>query len=222
MTQRIVLLTKQDRFSTDAAALARSFFGDRLEHFSGTSTDPMPEWGEAETLVSFLSPWIVPAHILDRCETAINFHPGSVDYPGIGCYNFALYDGAPEFGATCHHMLPKVDAGAIIEERRFPTLPGDTVEILKLRTMVTILSMFHDIAALLAEGKPLPIAGTHWTRPAYTRRQLNALTECRPAMPKAEIHRRVRATTYPGYPGAVMVTERGRVPFPVPQRAAVA
>ncbi len=220
----VVLLTKRDRFSADACAMAHSFFGERVECFAGSGDDPMPERLEAgvETLISFLSPWIIPKRVLDRCGTAINFHPGSVDYPGIGCYNFAIYDGAAEFGATCHHMLPKVDTGKVVLERRFPMFASDTVEILKLRTMVTMLSMFHDIATLIADGKPLPIGDTHWTREAYTRRQLNALTECDQSMTEAEIRRRVKASTYPGYPGAVMLAGGQRVEFPVPQRAAVA
>ena len=27
-------------------------------------------------------------------KSAVNFHPASPDYPGIGCNNFALYDNA--------------------------------------------------------------------------------------------------------------------------------
>ncbi|MFN3389182.1 MAG: formyltransferase family protein, partial [Allosphingosinicella sp.] len=153
---------------------------------------------------------------------AINFHPASVEYPGIGCYNFALYDGAAEFGAVCHHMLAKVDTGRIIEERRFPLLPSDTVETLKLRTMVTMLAMFHDICGLIATGAALPSSEQHWTRRPYTRRDMNALREITPEMDEEEVARRVRAMTYPGYPGP-SVTVGGHTFFhPVPQRPPLA
>lgn len=219
---KIILLSKQDRFSQQAIDIARTLFGDDMQHFTGCVGDPMPALGDADFLISFLSPWIVPKEVLDRYPVAINFHPGSVDYPGTGCYNFALYEGAAEFGATCHHMLPKVDTGIVVLERRFPTFPADTVEALKLRTMVTMVSMFHDVACMIAEGRELPVAETHWTRKAFTRKQMNALKEVLPTMSKAEIERRVRASTYPGYPGAFMVDGGRTVHFPVPDRAPLA
>lgn len=224
MLKSLILLTKKDRFSADAAAIAKSMFDGSVEHFGGVGTDPLPAQVSAgcDLLISFLSPWIVPKHVLEKCGTAINFHPGSTEYPGIGCYNFAIYEGAAEFGATCHHMFPKVDAGLIIEERRFPMLPSDTVEVLKLRTMVTMLSLYHDIMCLLANEEPLPIARAHWAREPFTRKQLNAMMELQPSMSRAEIERRVRALTYPGYPGPYMLDGDRRAYVPVPDRAPLA
>ncbi|HEX8667483.1 MAG TPA: formyltransferase family protein [Allosphingosinicella sp.] len=225
MTAEIILLAKKERFSQDARAIAEAIFGDRLATFLGTVGDPLPEEvanGRPAFLLSFLSPWIVPGPVLERAGTSINFHPASIDYPGIGCYNFALYDDAAEFGAVCHHMLAKVDTGAVIEERRFPLFASDTVETLKLRTMVTMVSMFHDICCGIASGQKLPASASHWSRRPYTRRDMNALREIRADMPDEEIRRRVRAMTYPGYPGP-SVTLAGHVfHAPVPDRPPLA
>ncbi|HWT14101.1 MAG TPA: formyltransferase family protein [Allosphingosinicella sp.] len=223
---RVILLSKQDRFSREAADFARGLLGERLLVFTGQVGDPYPDLsglGPADTLVSFLSPWIVRQEDLERVAVAINFHPASVDYPGIGCYNFALYDGAAEFGAVCHHMLAKVDTGLIVDERRFPLLPEDSVETLKLRTMETMVAMFRDLIALIARGEPLPLAGVHWTRRPYTRKQLHALKVITPDMDEAEVERRVRAVTYPGYPGAVLHRPDGTLHhYPVPDREPLA
>ena len=118
---RIVLLSKTDRFSRAAQDYARGLWPN-VEIAGGAVGDPRPEClsRPGDYLISFLSPWIITADELARFDTAINFHPASTDYPGSGCYNFALYDNAPEYGATCHHMLPKVDTGLVIDERRFP------------------------------------------------------------------------------------------------------
>lgn len=225
MPRTIVLLTKLDRFSDQAVGIAKQAFGERVEHLSGKTIDPMPERLEAgaEVLISFLSPWIVPKRVLDRCDTAINFHPASTDYPGSGCYNFALYDKAAEYGATCHHMLPKVDTGRVILERRFPIATNDSVETLKLNTMVTMLAMFDEIVTDIAQGRALPVAPTHWTRKPSTFRQMEALKVIEPTMGATEIERRLRATIYPGYPGPVLRYPHGQeAAYPVPQRAAVA
>ena len=225
MTADIVLLAKTETFSRLARLVAQVLFGERLKSFLGTVGDPLPEELVASrpaVLLSFLSPWIVPQALLDQSSLAINFHPASVDYPGIGCYNFALYDKVTEFGALCHHMLAKVDTGIVIEERRFALLPSDTVESLKLRTMVTMLAMFHDICTLIATGAPLPESARQWTRRPYTRRNLNALKVIDPEMPAEEIARRVRAGTYPGHPGPSVTLAGHTFYYPVPNRDPVA
>ncbi|HEY0042964.1 MAG TPA: formyltransferase family protein [Allosphingosinicella sp.] len=222
---KYILLAKQDHFSRQAVTLAEAIFGEDVTTFTGKVGDPFPEAVRAvrpRALISFLSPWIVRQDVLENAEIAINFHPASTDYPGLGCYNFALYEDAPEFGAVCHHMLAKVDTGRIVEERRFTVLPNDSVESLKLRTMVTMVSMFHDICSKLASDLPLPEASVHWSRRPFTGREMNALKIIDPEMPAEEIARRIRATVYPGYDGP-SVTIGGKTFFyPVPNRTALA
>lgn len=225
MSPKVILLAKTERFSRTAVAIAESLFGEAAASFCGKVGDQLPDAlssAAPEYLISFLSPWIVPGDVLDRAGTSINFHPASVDYPGIGCYNFALFDEAPEFGAVCHHMVAKVDTGAIVEERRFPVFPEDSVESLKLRTMVTMTSMFHDICCLIAQGKELPRAETEWSRVPYTRRQMNELRKIEPDMQEAEVRRRIRAMTYPGYPGPFITVGGHTFYYPVPDRPPLA
>ena len=224
---RAILLIKRERFSRLAQDIAEELFGrSSVATYSGTVGDPEPpilSTASPDYLISFLSPWIVRKATLDRCGVALNFHPGSTDYPGTGCYNFALYDEAPEFGAVCHHMLPKVDTGKIVLERRFPVAAHETVETLKLATMNTMIGMFNEVAALLAAGEPLPAASTHWTRRPYTKREMDDLKVLRHTMEPSEVRRRIRATVYPGYPGPAMHMADGSIiPVVVPDRAAIA
>jgi methionyl-tRNA formyltransferase len=217
---KVILLTKTEPFSRMAQAIARDAFPE-LKICEGKVGDPRPSAFSTETpdfLLSFLSPWIVPGETLDRAGTAINFHSGSSDYPGAGCYNFALYEGAAEYGAVCHHMLPKVDRGAIIMERRFPIPPDATVQSLRHAALETMIEMFREVVALIAAGQPLPVADAQWTRRPFTSREIDALSICHEDMPEEEVRRRVRATYYPGYPGPVMHYNDGRVEeIPVPQ-----
>ena len=221
--ERVLLLSKRDVWSQHAARIVQvAFPGARW--CPGTRGEPAPFEVAAspDYLFSFLSPWIVPAAVLERCKIAINFHPGSAHYPGIGCYNFALYEGAAEYGAVAHHMAPAVDAGDLIEERVFPLFANDTVETLKLRTMVVLLALFHDVVAGLAAGLPLPSTDARWLRRPFMRRELDALTVIGADMAPAEIARRVRATTYPGFPGAAVELGGVRFAAPVPDREPLA
>jgi len=224
-TSSHLLLCKRDDWSGRAVDLATALFGERLRVERGNVGDPPPaalaEVGGG-VILSFLSPWIVPAEPLARAALALNFHPGSRDYPGIGCYNFALYEAAREYGPVCHHMTARVDRGAVVAERLFPVFAEDTVETLKLRTMVSMLDLFHDILSRLRSGAPLPETGRSWTRDPFRRRDLDALCRITPDLPADEIRRRVRATTYPGYPGAAIELGGVRFAAPVPARAPLA
>jgi methionyl-tRNA formyltransferase len=220
----VVLLSKKDDWSLKAGALATAALGDRLRWIKGERGEPFPDGMQASSgiLISFLSPWVVPASVLTLHTLAINFHPASSDYPGIGCYNFALYEGAETYGAVCHHMAPRVDSGALIDERRFAVAAAENVETLKMRTMVVMLAMFHDLVYMIAAGHDLPRAATAWSRKPFTRKQLDALCVVTPDMAEDEVRRRVRATTYPGLPGAHVRIHGQTFLAPVPVRAPLA
>ena len=174
-----------------------------VTHCLGQWGDPLPEeirrW-EGDYIVSYLSRWVVPEDLLLRArKAAINFHPASPDYPGIGCNNFALYEDAKEYGVTCHHMAPKVDTGRIIAVRRFPIHPEDDVAALLKRTYENQLALFFEIVQLMADGKDLPVSHETWTRPPFTRAQFIELFRITPDMSKDEIARRIRAVSYKGW-----------------------
>ncbi len=165
--------------------------------------DPLPaeaqEW-IGDYIVSYLSRWVVPTDLLGKARiAAINFHPASPEYPGIGCNNFALYEGATHYGVTCHHMAAKVDSGPIIAVRRFPVYPQDTVSSLLERTYANQIALFFEIADLMVDGKPLPRSAETWSRPPFTRKQFEELFRITPDMPADEIARRIRAVSYGAY-----------------------
>ena len=229
----VTLLAKDHQWGRTAAAWVRALFPDAAIHLGRTGT-PLPEGlglsggggsrqEEARpVLLSFLSPWIVPQTVLDRFALALNFHPGSRAYPGTGCYNFALYEGAREYGCVVHHMLAKVDSGQIVAERRFPIAPDETVESLQFKTLGVMLGLFAEILARLAAGAPLPTASDGWQRPAFRRRQLEELMRITPDMPADEVRRRVRATDYPGFFNAWIDLPDGRYHYAVREGPALA
>jgi methionyl-tRNA formyltransferase len=162
--------------------------------------DPLPDaargW-EGEHIISYLSRWVVPGYLLERAKVAaINFHPASPEYPGIGCNNFALYDEAKEYGVTCHHMAPRVDTGAIIAVKRFPVFVTDNVATVLSRTYDYQLVLFYEIVSLFLEGRELPTSQERWTKKPFSRKEFNDLRRITPDMTKEEISRRIRATTF--------------------------
>lgn len=172
-----------------------------VDYFDGDWGDPLPEaarqW-RGDVIVSYLCRWVVPAQLLERAAVAaINFHPATPEYPGIGCNNFALYENAPTYGATCHHMAARVDTGGIIQVRRFALAPRESVATLLERTYAAMAELFEDVMSGFLRTGRFPQSAETWTRPPFTRAQFEALRRIEPGMTADEVERRVRATDYP-------------------------
>ena len=196
----VLILGKTEHRDSRAVSTCCERSSTRTLTCLGRVGDPFPEaaahWS-GDLIISYLSPWIVPASILARAgRAAINFHPAPPEYPGIGCVNFALYEEAAVYGVTCHHMAPAVDSGEIIAVRRFPIRRGDDVASLLERTYQCQLALFYEVMAGLRAGRPLPRSTEQWGAHLYTRRELNELARLDPAMTVEDMRRRVRATTY--------------------------
>ncbi|PJZ70243.1 hypothetical protein CH373_12505 [Leptospira perolatii] len=188
-----------DKYAEQAARYLKQIFPDSLVVF-GLRGEKMPEFFETwqgDYVFSYLSPWIIPARLLQSAaKGAINWHPGSPEYPGIGCTNFAIYNGETEFGITCHYMNPAVDTGKIVEVKRFPILENDTVFSITEKCYALIINSFFRIVERIANHLILPESDEKWQRKPFTRKELDALCEIKPDMSAEEVEKRIKATTY--------------------------
>jgi len=202
---KVLFLGELDRpLVRSALAHARLVFDD-VEAANGSLEDDV-EWWEGDYLLSFLCHRVLPEYVLRRASRgAINFHPASPSYPGIGCVNFALYEGAREYGMTAHHMAAKVDSGPIIATRLFPVYERDTVASLLARTHVHLLSLFHDVVDRIAAGTPLPATSDRWGK-LRTRKDLDRLAVIDASAEPAEVARRVLATSYGEWQPSVSIS----------------
>lgn len=197
---RVLFLGKKDNFYAERAA---DFIRKHFQHpllFIGDRHDKLPvdvlNW-QGDLLISFIGSWVIPETVLQQASyAAINFHPGSPEYPGTGCTNFAVYNGEKEYGVTCHYMKATVDTGNIIAVKRFPIKDEDTVYGVTEQCYQLIEAMFYEIMDCILQGNPLPVSAEQWKRKPYTRKELNELCFIRPDMPEEEVKRRIKATTF--------------------------
>ncbi len=213
---KILMLSKRENVFCDyAEAILKSYFAEEeVLSVRGSVGDWLNDelrWYEPQYVISFVSPWIVPQPLLAAAQkAALNFHPGPPAYPGTGCYNFALYEGAKRYGVTVHHMRETVDTGDIVMTSYFDVSPFETVETMKLKSMNHLLFCFERIMAYIAADDPLPVSRERWLRKPFTRKEMYALFEIDPDRDdETEIGRRIRAATYPSSNGAY-VTVGGR------------
>lgn len=208
MTDSSVLFVsknRQDPLAEEASTfITQNFHRHRV--VVGNTGDPLPEtvrnW-EGDYIISYLAPWIIPQAVLSKARiAAINFHPGPPAYPGIGCYNFAVYDRVTTYGITCHHMAAAVDTGKIIAVRRFKVIEADTVLSIAKKSAAQMLVLFYEIMTTILERAPLPSSDENWSRRPFTKAEMYDLFRVTAEMPVEEIQRRVKAAKYPGWPGA--------------------
>ena len=181
------------------------------KHFSnviiycGKPGDPFPAIDlkkPLDMLISYLSPWIIPEEVLRKTKLwNVNFHPGPPEYPGTGCFNFAVYNNERSYGVTAHLMEKKVDTGKIIGIKRFPLSKLDSVHDLTIKSYSHLIGLFFETMDFILKNNNLPGCSETWRRKPYTRRELERLCKIEPDMAEVEIRRRVKAATYPNMPG---------------------
>lgn len=102
-------------------------------------------------LVAFTTGVVVPPCVIGELGYgAYNFHPGSPHYPGLAPAQFAVYDGASEFGATAHIMIEPVDAGPIVGTELFQVPYNIGVLDLEALTYLHLARLFRRLAKALA------------------------------------------------------------------------
>ena len=206
---KICFLTKLENPGVQEAITFTKRFTDVIDVFHGTMNDPFPskaKKGKYDILFSYISPWIVTKSTLKNTKLwNINFHPGPPEYPGIGCFNFAIFDSAKQFGVTAHIMNPKVDTGKIIGVKRFPMSNNETVESLSIKTYEAQLVLFNKIMQYIFSNDCLPKCNEAWQRKPFKRSELEKFATINPNMSKQEIDKIIRATYYPGKPAPIIL-----------------
>lgn len=179
---------------------------ENLTVFEGVAGEAFPEEAKSLTpdlLISYISSWIIPAELIGNTKNwAVNFHPGPPEYPGTGCTNFALYNEVTEYGVTAHLMEATVDTGSIFAVKRFDVSSSDSVQSVTNRSYDALIEVFKITIDSLVSNGVLPESDEVWKAKPTTRKQLDALCKIEPSMSEVEIRKRVRATYFPGKPGA--------------------
>jgi methionyl-tRNA formyltransferase len=203
---KILLFCKRTNWTELVQKILYSHFSDDVRVISGNQDSKWDrdwEWIEADYIISFQSPWIIPSTLLNKArQAAINFHPASVEYPGSCCYNFAIYERAKVYGATCHYMLPQVDTGDIIDTIEFSVAENETPETLKMKTMLRMITLFDQVMIFIKCGYPLPASNKKWIRKPFTYDDFYKLCSVNESMGRDEIELRIKSCAFPGYRGA--------------------
>ena len=165
-------------------------------------------------IISYLSPWIIDGSILKKTTLYnINFHPGPPEYPGTGCYNFALFDNAKSYGVTAHLMNAKVDTGKIIEVKRFKINKNMTLEKLINKSYLAMFSVLIKIIKDYLKSKKLKFSGEKWKKKPFPRQDLEKLCILKLSDNPKILSKKIKATYLKGYPGPYYLIGKNKFEF---------
>ncbi|HEX4296961.1 MAG TPA: phosphoribosylglycinamide formyltransferase [Devosia sp.] len=84
----------------------------------------------------------------------LNIHPSLLPlHKGLNPQQQALDAGDSESGCTAHWVVPELDAGPSILQRRVPVLAGDSAETLAARILVEEHRAYPEALAMVARGE---------------------------------------------------------------------
>jgi|TARA_Y100000310_G_scaffold334761_1_gene415245 methionyl-tRNA formyltransferase len=149
----------------------------------------------------FRSFYILKKKLINNCKiAAINFHPGTPKYRGIGCVNFALYNDEKFYGCTAHIVNQKIDNGKILDVRKFQLKKKDTVESCLEKTYKIMFNQaFQIINLLITKDENLTKLlkkNTHikWSKKLTTKKDLDKLYIVNKKVSKKQLKKIIRAT----------------------------
>lgn len=110
-------------------------FPDRLSFDMAVHAELIKSGADLVVLAGFMR-ILTPEFVNLWPGRMINIHPSLLpDYKGLDTHARALADRKSEAGCTVHYVVPEMDSGPIIVQKRVPILPGDTADILGERVL---------------------------------------------------------------------------------------
>lgn len=92
--------------------------------------------------------------ITQWADRIINIHPSLLpDYKGLDTHARALVDGRTESGCSVHFVIPEMDAGPVILQKKVPVLDGDTADDLAARVLEQEHAAYPEAVRLIGEGR---------------------------------------------------------------------
>ena len=123
---------------------------------------------------SYLCPFKIKNDFLKKTKIHnINFHPGPPNYPGFGCYNFAIFNNDRFYSCTAHLMNSSIDSGKIFQLEKFRIKKNISLnELIKLSNY-KLLILFKKVLKKIANNKLEVRKVSDWGKKKYTKKQFN-------------------------------------------------
>jgi methionyl-tRNA formyltransferase len=152
-------------------------------------------------LISFLNSMYINKSVRKKIKiNSFNFHPGPPEYPGFGCYNFALLDKVNLYGSTIHIINNKFDSGKIVNVKKFKfSYKKFNLEKLISKTHENIIKQAKDFINDIQNNKLKIEVNLKWKKKAYTKKEFETARKINLKDSKKNILKKIKAFSYKNY-----------------------
>lgn len=222
------LVAQREQLNIEVVGLltqARKEFGDGHDLAALAADNGIPvfasleEMPDCDVIYSVQYHEILKAqHIAKAKQVAVNLHMAPLpEYRGSNQFTFAILEEKKEFGTTIHTMLPGVDNGDIVFQKRFPIPEDCWVDDLYQLTFKASLNLFKQTLSHVITGNYKTVAQdllvNKYGTSMHYRKEMKALKVIDLKWDKEKIQRYVRATSMPGFEPPYCFIDGERVYF---------
>lgn len=128
-------LSYAQKYGISTEIVDHKTFGNREDFEDALHERILPYNVDLVVLAGFMR--ILTASFIEKWPNRIiNIHPSLLpDYKGLHTHERALADRRSHAGCTVHYVIPEMDSGEIIVQKRVPILPSDTPHTLAARVL---------------------------------------------------------------------------------------
>ena len=202
----ILFIKKKKPFSNKIISFVKIFSNEvKIVYVDNLKRIPKNiNFNKFDFLISYLCPIKFKKNELIKIKQAsINFHPGPPKYPGIGCFNYAIFNKDLSYGVTCHFMNEKIDNGKIIEVKKFYLTRNETIQSISYKSYSNMYKLFLKIFKKIIKGKKIYKFTKHrWSKKYYSKKDFNNFLKIKIRNPKIE--RYLRSTVFKNYKSPII------------------
>lgn len=146
-------LAKAREYGIATAIVDHKQFSDKRSFEQAMHEELLAHGPDIICLAGFMR-LLSPDFIAGWQDRIINIHPSLLPaYKGLDTHARVLADGGVEAGCTVHVVIPEMDAGPAILQKKVPVLPGDTAHTLASRVLAQEHAAYPEAVRLIAEGR---------------------------------------------------------------------
>lgn len=141
----------------------------------------------------------------------INFHPAPTNvHKGVACCSYCLLKEFKEWAVTAHYVVPEIDEGDIIMERKFPMIDVPSGIDAERYIQSQSIELFKDVIKLFLNEKTIPTRKQNLEEGIYlSRNDLELIKAIDLSKDNDDLDLKIKALWFPPYHGAY-VTINGK------------
>jgi len=200
----IIFIRRNCQFCREFVKIVKKKFTIKKIIYDDTRKINFMLFKKIDFIFCFRSKIILKEKILKKIKYfALNFHPGTPKYRGLGCTNYALYNDEKTYGSTAHLINKRIDNGKILMVNFFKIKKKDNLEKVLNNTYRSMLLLSRKVLKFIQKNPSISILNLKknikWSSKIKKRKELENFYRIKKNITKRELDKKIRATVIGKY-----------------------